>query len=225
MFWNPVLLIRDIYPGSEFFHPGSRVKKVPDPGSRIRIHIKEVFLTKKLFLSSLKYDPECSSRIQIRILIFYPSWIPDPGVKKAPDPGSGTAVLLELHRFHRGSQIFWKQKIQTFSWMDFLYCWSMLQKLVEWDTDNCSSLFFVAIQCIYFSKFGLHFGFLISLNSEWKRKVLTSVGDPDELYVFGPSESGSGSLYHQAKKPWFLLFCDFFMTFYLRKWCKCTIKK
>ncbi len=37
-----------------------------------------------MFLSSRKYDPGCSSRI--RILIFYPSRIPDPGVKKAPDP-------------------------------------------------------------------------------------------------------------------------------------------
>jgi hypothetical protein len=37
----PVLRIRDVYPGLEFFHFGSKVKKIPDPGSRIRIHIKE----------------------------------------------------------------------------------------------------------------------------------------------------------------------------------------
>jgi hypothetical protein len=30
-----------------------------------------------------------------RILTFYPSRIPDPGVKKAPDPGSGSATLRE----------------------------------------------------------------------------------------------------------------------------------
>jgi hypothetical protein len=30
---------------------------------------------------------------QIRILTFYPSPIPDPGVKKAPVPGSGSATL------------------------------------------------------------------------------------------------------------------------------------
>ncbi len=29
---------------------------------------------------------------RIRILIFYPSRMPDPGVKKAPDPGSATLV-------------------------------------------------------------------------------------------------------------------------------------
>ncbi len=41
-------------------------------------------LTKKIFLSSRKYDLKCSSRILI--LIFSPPWISDPGVKKAPDP-------------------------------------------------------------------------------------------------------------------------------------------
>jgi hypothetical protein len=41
-----------------FFHPGSRVKKIP-------IQIPDTNLD-----------------------FFYPSRIPDPGVKKAPDPGS-----------------------------------------------------------------------------------------------------------------------------------------
>ncbi len=35
----------------------------------------------------------------IRILIFYPSRIPDPGVKKAPDPGPGSATLNERQRY------------------------------------------------------------------------------------------------------------------------------
>jgi hypothetical protein len=48
------------------------------------------FSPKKWFLSSRKYDPGYSSRI----LIFYPTRIPDPGVKKEPDPGSGYATLL-----------------------------------------------------------------------------------------------------------------------------------
>ncbi len=34
-----VLRIRNVYPGSEFFQPGSRVEKLSDP--RIRIRIKE----------------------------------------------------------------------------------------------------------------------------------------------------------------------------------------
>jgi hypothetical protein len=62
-------------PNPNFFHPGSRIR------------------IKELFLSSRKYDPGCSSRI--RILIFYPSPIPDPGFKKAPDPGSGSATLVD----------------------------------------------------------------------------------------------------------------------------------
>ncbi len=39
-----------------------------------------------------KYDSDSSFRI--RILIFYPSRIPDPGIKKAPDLGSESATLV-----------------------------------------------------------------------------------------------------------------------------------
>jgi hypothetical protein len=65
-------------PGSEFFHPGSRVVKITDPVSG-----SAVFLTQK-------NDPGCSYRIRI-----FPSRIriPDPGVEKATDPGSGSATL------------------------------------------------------------------------------------------------------------------------------------
>jgi hypothetical protein len=82
-----------------------RLSSIPNPnclhpGSWI--HIKEFKYfnqknTKKWVLSSRKYDPGCSSRI--RMLTFYPSRIPDPGVKKAPDPGSGSATLLTWPRF------------------------------------------------------------------------------------------------------------------------------
>ncbi len=33
--------IRDVYPGSELFHPGSRIQGQKDSGSRIRIRMKE----------------------------------------------------------------------------------------------------------------------------------------------------------------------------------------
>jgi hypothetical protein len=33
-------------------------------------------------------------------LDFYPSWIPDPGVKKAPDPGSATLILTRNSYIH-----------------------------------------------------------------------------------------------------------------------------
>jgi hypothetical protein len=59
---------------------------IPDPGSefftsRIRIKKLKYFNPKKLFLSSRKCDTACSSTI------------PDPGVKKPPDPGSATLLV------------------------------------------------------------------------------------------------------------------------------------
>ena len=85
-----MLRIRDVYPGSRI-----RTVSMQDPGYRIRIKEFKYFnpkKPKKWYLSSRKYDPGCSSRK--RMLSFYPSRIPDPGVKKAPDPGSGSATLL-----------------------------------------------------------------------------------------------------------------------------------
>ncbi len=87
-----MLRIRDIYPGSEFFDPKSEFfypgSEFFHPGSRN--HIKEL-LHKKLFRSSRKNDPRCSS--WIRILNFYPSRIPDPGVRKATESGSAPLIL------------------------------------------------------------------------------------------------------------------------------------
>jgi hypothetical protein len=76
-------------PGSDFFP-----SRIPDPnclhlGSRILIKEFKYFKKrKKRFLSSKKYDPGCSSRIPDPDADFLPSRIPDPGVKKAPNPGS-----------------------------------------------------------------------------------------------------------------------------------------
>jgi hypothetical protein len=75
-----VLRIRDMFisdPGSEFFHPGFRVKKIP--GSRIRIKELKYFNPQNC-LKALGN----MIRIQDPDLDFLP--IPDPGVKKAPDP-------------------------------------------------------------------------------------------------------------------------------------------
>jgi hypothetical protein len=65
-----------------FFHIGSRTRivSIPDLGSA----------SKNLIILTQKNYPGCSSRI--RNLTFYPSRIPDPRVKKAPDPGSATLV-------------------------------------------------------------------------------------------------------------------------------------
>ncbi len=52
------------------------------------------------------------------------------------------------------------------------------------------------------------------------------------ICLFGPPGSRSGSqmyrsesFFHQAVKPWFPLYCDFFMTFYLRKIMKMYLQK
>ncbi len=57
---------------------------IPDPHQELKY-----FNPKKWYLSFRKYDPGCSSRIRI----LYPSGIPDPGVKKAPDPGSSATLV------------------------------------------------------------------------------------------------------------------------------------
>jgi hypothetical protein len=51
-------------PGTEFFHPGSRVKNIPDPGSGFASKNLSILNPKIFFLNSW-----------IRILIFYPSRI------------------------------------------------------------------------------------------------------------------------------------------------------
>jgi hypothetical protein len=81
-------------PDPTFFPSRIRTVSIPGPGSASK---NSSILTpknpKKWFLSYKKYDPGCSSRI--RMLTFYPSRIPDPGVKKALDPGSESAALVD----------------------------------------------------------------------------------------------------------------------------------
>ncbi len=82
----PVLRIRDDYPGFRM-----RIFSIPDQnffilGSRI------VIKPKNFFLSSRKYIPGCSSRI--RILIFYPSRISDPGSRDQKGTETGSATLF-----------------------------------------------------------------------------------------------------------------------------------
>ncbi len=87
---------RMFIPDPDFFLSRIRIVSIPDPQQRIEV---QYFIPPKWLLSSWKYDPGCSSRI--RILIFYPSRIPDLGGEKArildpipdprsriPDPGS-----------------------------------------------------------------------------------------------------------------------------------------
>jgi hypothetical protein len=67
---SAVLRIRDVYPGSEYLPPRTRIKEL------------KYFCPK-----TRKYDPDCSSRIDP---VFGSSFLPfpDPGFLKAPDHGS-----------------------------------------------------------------------------------------------------------------------------------------
>jgi hypothetical protein len=98
---NSVLRIRDVYPESSipdpnFFHPGSRVKKIPDPGSAPKnlsiFNPKNCFKALGNMIRDVHHDFLSIEDIRTS----------DPGVKKAPDPGSGSATLqkLDLGDFH-----------------------------------------------------------------------------------------------------------------------------
>ncbi len=77
-----------------FFPLRIRIFPIPDPWSASK---NLSILTQKMALSSRKYNSGYSSRIRI----FNLSHITD-GVKKAPDPGSGSATLLwcTLHNIY-----------------------------------------------------------------------------------------------------------------------------
>ncbi len=73
-------------PRFEFF-------SIPDPDQHLRNYDVSNLTPIKLFLCSLKYDQGLFIPDPDPDPDFYPSRIPDPGVKKAPDPGSGSATL------------------------------------------------------------------------------------------------------------------------------------
>ncbi len=78
-----MLKIRDVYPGSRI-----RIFSSPDPGSTSKSILTQKIDTKlSEILSGLFVHPAPD---------FYQSQIPDPGVKKAPDPGSGSATKISL---------------------------------------------------------------------------------------------------------------------------------
>jgi hypothetical protein len=79
-------------PDPNFVHPGSRVKTQKDSSSRIRIRIKKLSILNPKIVAKL-------SEIWFEMFILDPDLdfdvlpIRDTGVKKAPDPGSGSATL------------------------------------------------------------------------------------------------------------------------------------
>jgi hypothetical protein len=77
---------------------GSRVKKNPAPGPDPHQRIK-VFFALKLFLSSWKMIWDVHPGSRIRIFSHFVSRMPDPGVKKATDPGSVTVFIYKKPDF------------------------------------------------------------------------------------------------------------------------------
>jgi hypothetical protein len=116
-----VLWIRDVYPGSRiliYTHPESRILD-PKTATKERVENKfivipffvatnftkfKIFLPQKLSISFQKYgfgirDPRLGSRKTYsgsRIQGSKRHRIPDPGIKKAPDPGFGSATLVKI---------------------------------------------------------------------------------------------------------------------------------
>jgi hypothetical protein len=85
-------------PDPTFSNPDPRHELSP---SRIRIkefiqRILYILTQKNGFLALENMIRVVHSVSRIRMRTFYPSRIPVPGVKKAPDPGSGSATLKKL---------------------------------------------------------------------------------------------------------------------------------
>jgi hypothetical protein len=101
-----VLRTLDVYPGSRiliFTHPGSRIS---DPGPRIQQQqqkrvVKKIvnyfifeMLKKKIWAIFQRIIEHFTKKLSLSFQKFRKKPILDPGVKKAPDPGSGSATLL-----------------------------------------------------------------------------------------------------------------------------------
>jgi hypothetical protein len=76
--------IWDVYPGSEFF-------SFPDPHSKNLSIFTQHIISKHPEIPSGLFIPDPDPDF------FNPSRISDPGVKKAPDLGSGSATLVSYH--------------------------------------------------------------------------------------------------------------------------------
>ncbi len=102
--------------------PGSQIQGQKDSGSGSAAKNLNIFNPKNCFKALGKNCPGYHS--WIGILIFYPSRIPYPGVKKAPDPGyriwirmttcvPGTWIFVVGHRL-AGTRIFIKTSVVAF---------------------------------------------------------------------------------------------------------------
>jgi hypothetical protein len=88
-----VLGIKDVYPSSKFFHPRSRVKKIPNPGSAL----------KNLSI----FNPKTVCKLMEKLSGMF---IPDPGSGSGffhiPDPGvesTGYRIRIRNTDFYLGT--------------------------------------------------------------------------------------------------------------------------
>jgi hypothetical protein len=80
-------------PDPTFFHPDTNCFH---PGSRILIKEFKNFNPKKWFLSSRKYDPDCSSRIRIPDPEFLPIQDPGPRIHGSQIRISNTVYYVDI---------------------------------------------------------------------------------------------------------------------------------
>ncbi len=96
-YFLPVLRIRNVYPGSQFFHPGHRVKKIPDPRSASASKNLSISIPKTVSkLSETRpgmfvLDP----RSRIRIQIIFPTRIQGSKKHRMRDPCPQHCFLLK----------------------------------------------------------------------------------------------------------------------------------
>ncbi len=124
---------------------------------------------------------------RIRILIFYPSRIPDPEVKKAPDPGSQIRNIAKTHtsekvNFSRAHKTWTRQTNELLSDPNqVLTC--LLDPLFGTVNERCTYSSYRTIQVkqlkfkqnlIYMSKFcslGVGGGGALTVKDKWRRKL------------------------------------------------------
>jgi hypothetical protein len=106
------LRIRDVYPGSRilsFTHPGSRIQKQQQKSGvkknschtflcshkfhKIENYFSFEVLKKKIWASFQRIIELFTQKLVTKLSKIW-LWDPEPGVKKAPDPGSGSATLV-----------------------------------------------------------------------------------------------------------------------------------
>ncbi len=190
-----MLRIRNVYLGSEFFPSRIQIFSIPDPGSAFRIKEFKYFNPKQMVSKKSEtirvVHPGSGSRI--RILIFYPSRIPDPVVKKASIPCSGSAT--PEHSIHESlgciRYLIWKCTIKTWHLLTLA---KMKPSIRYRRYRTAEGVFFSLV--LYSNCFICRPSVRLLSTMIKKQTVNCSVPDPDPS-VLRPPGSASGSASHK----------------------------